>query len=596
MNKLLIFPILILILLSLGIASANDNITDDISLNEEITLQNENESIEIPENEHSQIEVQQSIKIETKDIKTYYKEDAELVGYLKDSNNKPISNKKVSILINNKIYNKLTDKNGKIVLKINFAPGTYKATIKFEGDENYTGKIANAIVKINKAPLKISTHNYKTYWHSDLFFKAKIINKITKNPVKGIKVAFKVLMANNKHKIYYSTTNSKGIASLKKNLKVGSYKVISSIKNKNTKSKNSQAALTVKATKEYGCCSFYVQVSNSEAVSGFRRDGTNSVSIHIKKCKWNGRTAVKQYKTNSYFFHTIVTSDGWMIGTGGIDNAKINKAIENLAGKMVKKGKITKSYLKKIQKYERSLGLGHFSIKSPNGKYGLVWGRAIYQGKLKAGEFLSVPNGMSSFRHGTWAKFSDNPKDAAIKVAATDPYGINRRGIDVFHWKLTTKEGKSTSMVKVYASNDNAKLLSRSSCAHLKDNIYFSKKFISKNKLPKTPSSLYLGKFNFGNIDKLIKTFTTVKVAKLTKSVNESKTFDITVKNKKTKKIIPNLRLNIKILNKVYTVKTNSKGIAKFDTRNLDIGSYNLKIYSANNRYYVSAKSTIKII
>ena len=390
--------------------------------------------------------------------------------------------------------------------------------------------------------------------------------------------------------------DSKDMDGLKKNLKAGSCKVVVSLKKNNVKSKLSKATLTIKKTKEYGCCSFYVQVSNSEALTGFRRDGTNSVGIHIIKCKWNGRTAVKQYKPNSYFFHTIVTSDGWMTGTGGIDNAKINKAIENLAGKMVKTGKISKTYLRKIQRYERILGLGHFAIKSPNGKYALVWGSTIKTGKLKAGEYICVPNGMSSFRHGTWAKFSSDPKNASVRILATDPYGVNRRGITVYHWKMTTTDGKSTSIVKAYAANDDGKLLGRSSTAHFKDNLYFGKKFISKNKLPKSPSSLYLGTHKFGNIDKLIKTFTTVSASAITKAVNASKTFNIVVKNKKTKKVVANLLLKIKISNKVYSVRTDSKGVARFNAMDLGIGTHSVKIYSGNIKYYVSAKSTIKII
>ncbi|MBR4447333.1 hypothetical protein [Methanobrevibacter sp.] len=591
--------------LSIGFVSANDNGTIDVSLTDGVISQDSDnnlmiEDIDSSTNESSkvidEISSRKNTKIEAKDIKTYYKEDVELVSYLKDSNNKPLSNKKVSIFINNKIYNKCSNKEGKVVLKLNLKPNAYAATIKFGGDENYSASMVNASVKVDKAPLVICTKNYKTHWHSDLFFKAKILNKITKTPVKGIKVTFKVYMGNNKYKTYYATTNANGIATLKKNFKVGFYKVATSIKkNKNIKSKDSKATLTVKPTEEYGCCSFYVQVSNSESLTGFRRDGTNAVKIHIVKCKWNGRTAVKQYKTNSYFFHTIVTSDGWMVGTGGIDNPTINKGIEKLAGKMVKSGKINKASLKKVQKYERSLGMGHFAIKAPNGKYGLVWGSAIYKGKLKAGEYLSVPNGISSFRHSTWEKFSKNPKDAAIKVAATDPFGINRRGITAFHWKATTTEGKTTSKVKVYAANDNGQLLGRST-GHLKDSIYFGNKFISKNKLPATPSSKYLGKHKFGSIDKLIKTVTTVKAPELTKTLNESTKFKVTVKNKKTKVAIGDLKLKIKISDKVYTVKTNSKGVAKFNASSLDIGRHNVVIYSGNNKYYVSAKSTINII
>lgn len=578
--------------ISIGFASANENVTENISLDDcEVSQMIDDVESDVGESSFNQLDS----KIETKNITAYYKENSELVSYLKDVNNKPLSNKKVSISLNDKVYNKVTNSEGKIVLKLNLKPGAYTAAINFKGDDNYTQCSSNAHITVKKASLVVSTGNYKTYFESDLFFKAKVTNKITKNPVKGVKVAFKVYMGGKKFKTYYATTDAKGIVYLKKNFKVGSYKVVTSIKkDKNIKSKNSKATLTVKPTAEMGCTSLYVQVSNYEAVAGFRRDATNAKTLHIVKYTLNGKQAIKQYKKNSYFFHLVTTADGWMFGTGGWDNPSINHAIEKLAGKMAKTGKIKRSYLKKIQKYERRLTIGHFSIKAPNGKYAIVWGSSIKTGKLKSGQYISVPNAKSCFRHGTWAKFSKDPAKAAIKIAATDSFGVNRRDATAFHWKATTSEGKTSSTLKVYVANDNGHLMGRNT-GHLKDNVYFKGKFFSKNKLPKTPSKLLLGVHKFGNIDKLIKTQTTVKAPKLSKNLNESKTFDITVKNKKTKKAINNLKLKVKIGKKVYIIKTNSKGIAKFNTSALKIGSYNVLIYSANMKYYVSAKSKIVI-
>jgi hypothetical protein len=583
---------LLLLFISIGAVSANDNVTDDVSLDEESLLTGIDETPVAEINESSPT-IQDS-HIEVKDVKTYYKEKSTLVSYLKDDKNQSISNKKVSIFINNKGYDRITDNVGKVVLKLNLKPGTYTAKIMFAGDEDYSGCSADAVVKVNKASLLLSTKNYKTYFESGFYFKAKVTNKVTKNPVEGIKVAFKVYK-NNKCKTYWATTDADGIAKLKKNLNVGSYKIVTSIKkSKNLKSKKSKAALTIKETAEMGCTSLFVQVSNFESVAGFRRDTTNARKIHIVKYKFAGKTAVKQYKTGSYFFHLITTSDGWMAGTGGADNPTINRAIEKLAGKMAKSGKIGKSDLKKIQKYERRLGIGHFSIKAPNGKYALVWKSGIFKGKLKAGEYLSVPNGLSYFRHGNWEKFSKDPANAAIKIAATDGFGINRRDATAFHWKATTVDGKTNSTIKVYAANDNGKLVGRST-GHLKDNIVFKGKFISKDKLPNTPSSKFLGTFKMGSLDKLIKTQTTVKVPKMTGKFNESAKFNITVKDKKTNKAVKDLKLKVKINKTVYTIKTDSKGVARFDTKSLAVGKYEVLIYSGSMKYYVSGKSTIII-
>ena len=594
-HKMILLGIFLLAVLTIGAVNAGEdftqcNLTDNFNDSMAAPAIDENYTAE-DSAEHA------STRIESDDVNTYYKEKSELTGYLKDADDNPLANKSVSISLDRKSYTRITDNGGKFTLSLNLKPDTYTAAISFDGDDKYGASNATTTVKVKKAPLTIETKDYKTYFHSDLFFKAKVTNKVTKNPVAGIKVAFKVIMANGKSKTYYSTTDKNGKASLKKNLKVGSYKVYSSIKkNQYVKAKNkAKSTLTIKPTAEMGCTSVYLQVSSNEGAGAFRRDSTSAANIYIKASKWHGRTAIKQYKTaNSYFFHMIVTSDGWIIGTGGIDNPSINKAIENLAGKMVKSGKIQNSYLKKIRGYENSLGLGHFAIKAPNGKYAIVWPGSIKTGKLKTGEYISVPNGKSCYRHGTYTHFGKNPEKAAIKIAATDSYGLNRRDITSFHWKATTSQGKTTSKVSVYGANDDGRLRGMST-GYLKDNIYYKNKFFSKNKLPKAPSAKLLGKHSFGSIDKLIKTQTTVNAPKVTKTVNETKYFKVTVKSKSTKKAIKNLSLKIKVGKKTYTIKTDKNGVAKFDTNALAAGIHNVLIYSGNIKYYVNKKSTIEI-
>ena len=632
-RKFLIFPVLLLIILAIGSASASDEIAlEDVTINHDIVetpLIEEIEGDETPDAEDTQTnkttennepthaedtqankttennesasvsEDMQSMadtKIEAKNINTYYKEKCEWAAYLKDFSNNPISNKKVSISINEKTYDKITDKTGKIVLKLNLKPGTYAATIRFSGDENFGESTAHALIKVRKSTLKIIAKNYKTYFESGFYFKAKVINKVTGNPVENVKVAFKVYDSNKKFKTYHAKTNVKGIAELRKNLKVGSYKVVAKIsKNKHINANKSKATLKIKETAEMGCSSLYVQVSNTEAVIGFRRDATNAKNLHIVKYELNGIPAVKQYKTNSYFFHAICAANGWMAGTGGWDNPTINHKIEKLAGKMFKSGKIKISYLRTIQGYERQLRIGHFSIKAPNGKYAIVWGSGIKTGKLKPGEYIDVPNARSMFRHGNYTQYNKNPAKAAIKIAATDRFGVNRRDATAFHWKATTEKGKTKAVVKVRAANDNGRLAGRST-GHLKDNIYFKGKFISKNSLPKTPSSKLLGNYSLGNIDNLIKIKTVVKAQNLTTSINESKSFKITVKNKKTGKPVKGLIIKAEIDGKTYTLKTDQNGVAKLKTSSLSLGTHKVFIYTNNIKYLLRAKNTITII
>ena len=46
---------------------------------------------------------------------------------------------------------------------------------------------------------------------------------------------------------------------------------------------------------------------------------------------------------------------------------------------------------------------------------------------------------------------------------------------------------------------------------------------------------------------------------------------------------------------KTYTVKTNKKGVAKFNTKKLKRGKHKVKILSGNKNVVVSKKSSIRI-
>ena len=494
---------------------------------------------------------------------------------------------------------KVSDENGEDNLDIDSST-ICNTSISSESDDEYYEENLNTNT-LDKLAVNIKADNFETYLDSDLFFKVKITDQLNNAPLDNIKVLFTVYHNSKKFKEYTRLTDKKGVATLDKNFKVGKYKVYVSLDGEQYDFNKTKSVLKIKKTAETGCCSFYVQVSKTEGVAGFRRDSTYAADLYIKVSKWHGRTAIKQYKTaHTYFFHSITTSDGWMMGTGGADNPDINKAIENIAGKIVSSGKIKKSYLKKIQGYERSLGIGHFAIKAPNGKYAVVWKGGVKTGKLKAGEYMSVPNSPYNFRQGNYAKFDENPSKAALKIGATDVFGVNRRDITIFHWKSTTNGNyETTSKVKVYAANDDGHMMGRYT-SHLKDNIHFKDKYISKNKLPKVPSMKKLGTHKFGNIDKIIKTATTVKAPEVQNTFNKTKYFKIKVKNKNTKKVISGVKIKIVLssdnFTKTYKIKTDGKGLIKLDTKNLEIGKYDVVISPANNKYLISAKSTIKII
>lgn len=603
-----ILLIFIFLVLSLNFVSASDNSTG-VSLEE--TEGHPIENIEIDSETPEDVISDESIvsnektgtNIEVNGMESYYTEKADFSGYVRDANGTPVANKKVTINIVGKDYIVFSDDKGMFKLPINLKPNTYDVLVKFGGDGVYESSNASTFVKVTKLPLIIKTKDFSTYVGSDIFFTANVYNKITNSPVKGIKVLFKVYSPKTKkYYDFYAVTNEKGVATLDKNFVVGDYAVYTSAVNKNAYSyENSQkkSSVKIKPTAEFGCCSFFIQVSSSEAVAGFRRDSTYAAEILIISQSWWGKPAVKQYKTvNSYSFHLIITGDGWMVGTGGADNPTINRNIEKLAAKMATDGYLQRPALSKIQNYIRSLGIGHFSIKTPNGRYAAVWKDGMYLGVLKPGEFISVPNYKSCYRHGTFSKYGAHPASAGIKIGATDSYGVNKRDIIVYHWRATTKDYKTTSLVKVYGSNDDGKYSGRST-AYLKDNIRFKNVFHSKNSLPYPIRGKVLGIHNYGNIDKFIKTPTVVSAPKVTYKVGTSGLFKVTLKNN-AKKPVANAYIYVKVysskFSKLFHLKTDAMGMVKINTQTLNLGKYNVLISQANNRYWTSGTSEISIV
>lgn len=98
---------------------------------------------------------------------------------------------------------------------------------------------------------------------------------------------------------------------------------------------------------------------------------------------------------------------------------------------------------------------------------------------------------------------------------------------------------------------------------------------------------------------KISKAPTTVKAPKVTNKYKKSKYFKVTVKHKSTKKAVKGLKIKVKVYTgkkyKTYTIKTSSKGIAKLNTKKLKVGKHKVVLSSGNANYKLSAKSTIVI-
>lgn len=96
---------------------------------------------------------------------------------------------------------------------------------------------------------------------------------------------------------------------------------------------------------------------------------------------------------------------------------------------------------------------------------------------------------------------------------------------------------------------------------------------------------------------KINKAPTKVSAPKVTNKFKKSKYFKVTVKayNKPVKKLKVKVKVFTGKKSKTYTVTTNAKGVAQLNTKSLSKGTHKVELSSGNGNYKISAKSTIKI-
>lgn len=259
-----------------------------------------------------------------------------------------------------------------------------------------------------------------------------------------------------------------------------------------------------------GCCSVVLQEEGANSTIAFRRDANLSADIYIEKINWHGKDAIKQYKTNGgYFCQVIVTSDGWIIGYGGIDDGPDNEKIENITAEMINDNyTISEDGLAKIQQIKQPYKLGHVVIKAPNGNYGIATDKGHFTGKLKPGEYVSMPNRYTYFRSGNLSLNTSDKIGAMNNLAITDMFGLTRRDVTTFEFFV----GNESNVTNVYLSNDDGSTYGMNT-GGLCDNVNFTGTYISADDIPIAPKYKYIGNVTFENPQNELGSFNFLTIA-----------------------------------------------------------------------------------
>lgn len=167
---------------------------------------------------------------------------------------------------------------------------------------------------------------------------------------------------------------------------------------------------------------------------------------------------------------------------------------------------------------------------------------------------------------------------------------LDKNNVPVGNIKINIKIYNGSKLYKTMVLNTDGNGIIKYDCSKLPVGVY--KMEISLN------NNIYSANSLKSTIT-LKKAPTLVSAPKVTYKYNTKNYFRITVKNKSTKKAVSNLKLKIKVFTgkkyKYYSVKTNSKGLAKFNTKYLNRGIHAVLITSSNSYYSLSYKSSIKI-
>ena len=448
-----------------------------------------------------------------------------------------------------------TNEEGIATLNPNFYPGfvigtvfspvdTYNMTMEKANSINNT--VNNIIIKVNKIDIKITIENFDEYYGTDKKFTVTVTNAKTGKAVQGITVNFNITkdgveisyINGNQEKINTQTTNSEGKIELPaSNLMPGKYGIAANVTNgTNTNASSNKGTATIKKIPV---------VINGKDVSIYYNTGT-TYTVKVTK---NGKAVEGMYllvrlyttstKYSDYLFQT--NSKGQVSFSASLAVGK-HKIIISSADNRYEASQITKTITvkkasakitaKKVTTYYKADK--YFTVKLTNTKNK----KAIYDAKVNIKIFVSK-NRYYNYKGNT---------------------GMNGQ------IKLLLDSLKPGTYKVEVSGADNKN--------------FAAKKVTSKIVIKKAPTKL--------------------APKKVTAKKGKNKYFQVKVTNKKTKKVITGIKIKVKVYTgkkaKTYTLKTDSKGIAKLNVKKLKVGSHKVIVTSAN-KYCVAkqSKSTIKI-
>ncbi|MCQ2970157.1 hypothetical protein SAMN05216439_0774 [Methanobrevibacter gottschalkii] len=495
-----------------------------------------------------------NVKIEGINTKNQYK-NGNFTFRLTDIDNatENLTGFKLNLLIGKNVINQITgtaDKNGIVNFKTSkifgydFNNNTIvikylnvgNNTVELKSGDNVKLTTNKVNLTIEKAKINITIDKYNEQYGSNKNLTITVINADNGEPVPGIILHLNMPQTAGKNYYIQTDTNGIGIISVK-GLIPGKYNLT---------------------------------VSNNDTVNIINNKASSKIIITPKPV-------------------TIKITSGLTINynTGNTAAIKVtDKKGKGVSGAYVLvqlyTGSKSANYLFQTDKY------GNIKFKAPLsvGKHKIVVSGAVGYSSSKVTKYIKVKKATAKISAPKVTAYYKQGKYFTIKLINTKksnaPIYAAKVDIRVYisNYKYYKFNGKTGVDGKLKLSIDLKPKTYKVEVRGADSKNYAASKVVSKIVVVKAPTKLY--------------------PAKLTAKKGTNKYFKVTVKNTKTKKVIPGVKVKIKVYTgkkfKTYTVKTNSKGIAQFNVKSLSVGKHKAIVSSAN-KYCIakSAKNYIKI-
>ena len=381
----------------------------------------------------------------------------------------PLANRIVSFKIKGKLYSQKTNSKGQASINIGEAKGSYVLSYSYAGEKNIKKASGTAKITVKKGmPTKIYKANSVTYRSKVAkYFKVKLTDS-RGSPLASKKVTFKV-----NGKKYTKKTDSKGIASIKIKLKMGSYKIsVNFAKNSvyNKASKTFKINVKYRQPPNNGMWLFGRDM-NSVDLNKLQKYGFKHVFLNFKALELYGKSGVEKWVKSArshgikvhLWMQVFYGQDDWQ---NPVKNGKINYNLINSKVKEAKKYAKIKGIAGVHFDYVRYPGNAH---NYPNGvkaintfiKKSTKAIHAINKKLIVSAAVMPEPSGMKYY-YGQDIKTMGKYLDAIVPMVYKGNYNAGRTWIKWVTQTLNKQSSKAKiwTGLQTYGSDSNLGKLS----------------------------------------------------------------------------------------------------------------------------------------